>query len=149
MEDPIVVSTEAMKINKIDLCDETIEWKSPKTVVEELCNIIPANSILGGKNPAFDNGFLKRLFRLGGQTKHYPFSYRMLDVSSVAKAAADAGKIKPKSFGLKNLCDYFDIKMENYHTALADVLITIQVYEKLLEVLKGNNVLSNKRKNSI
>jgi DNA polymerase III epsilon subunit-like protein len=62
------------------------------------------------------------------------FYYKFRDTFVLAQAMIDRGSLEVSSTSLVGLCEYFEIPIKA-HTALGDVLATLQLYKKLLEML--------------
>jgi len=59
-----------------------------------------------------------------------------LDPIAVAHALSISGKLPiMNSYKLGKMCEYFDIKLDNAHDALADIRATIEVSKKLMELM--------------
>lgn len=86
-------------------------------------------------NGQFDIPFMKHW--LGFDGYHTYFTYRGRDSMEFAAGLNDAAawKNKPLPFhrvGLKQLCKFFGVQLDDHHDALADCLATAKVYRELL-----------------
>jgi DNA polymerase III epsilon subunit-like protein len=133
------IDPEAMRINGIDpklfptfpTAEEVV-----KQVIEYVDQFETVFS-LGGQNVKFD---INHFFRLFCRTANYSsyvvrFDANSIDTLSMAKEVFKNKKIKPKSNKLGDICSFFDIQLANAHTALCDILATIQVYDKLSSMM--------------
>ena len=84
-------------------------------------------------NVPFDRAFLSTEF----QQVLSLISYRNIDTISVALAVQDAGKLPVKNVKLTTLTEYFGLDHSKAHTALADARACLQVYSKLIALIKG------------
>ncbi|WP_372746469.1 PolC-type DNA polymerase III [Lutibacter sp.] len=80
------------------------------------------------------NEALKRL-KIG------PIKSRQLDTNFIHKKIAP-GNLFHKHFSLDELCEIYNIKMHDRHTALGDALLTAYVFLKLTYKYKKNNILN-------
>ena len=95
------------------------------------------NPILVGHNLKFDLEFLESFMQANGFEKPFEiFSPHIIDTIMFAKILSLSGKIKSKKMNLATLCEEFDIKNENAHTAMADVEATTQLLIKFFSLLK-------------
>lgn len=133
-ESPIVVTRGALGVNKIDLRDVEIDWKSPRNVVSVICDMVQDSSdprpTLGGHNVMFDKGFLLRLFAMTDTQD--PFSDHTVDTMGIARFLMDGRRIPKGSCKLIDLCTYYGIP-HDAHTALGDALATARLYTCFLD----------------
>jgi DNA polymerase-3 subunit epsilon len=89
---------------------------------------------LAGANVRFDAGFLSRLFAAYG-FRQEPWHFRLLDVQ--AFAAGVMGTMDAEILGLPDLAVMFGVPINKdvQHSALADVLTTVDVYRALLRII--------------
>jgi DNA polymerase-3 subunit epsilon len=80
------------------------------------------------------NNALKRL-NIG------PIKSKQLDTNYIHKKIVTANKFK-KLYSLDELCEIYNVKMHDRHTALGDALLTAYVFLKLTYKYKKNNVLN-------
>lgn len=88
-------------------------------------------AVVVAQNTPFDVSFLEHAFRK--TDLKYPFGHHSLDTVSLAYAKL-SGEEGINKFTLWSLCEYFGIKNEKAHTAMADVRATFEVYKKLIEL---------------
>lgn len=80
------------------------------------------------------NNALKRL-NIG------PIKSKQLDTNYIHKKIATTSKFN-KLYSLDELCEIYNIKMHDRHTASGDALLTAYVFLKLTNTYKKNNVLN-------
>lgn len=80
------------------------------------------------------NEALKRL-------KVGPIKSKQLDTNYIHKKVS-AGDFFKKMYSLDELCEIYNIKMHDRHTALGDALLTAYVFLKLTHKYKKNNTLN-------
>lgn len=89
------------------------------------------NAIFTAHNLTFDYSFIDRAFKKTAiENKMF---YPKLDTISVAYAKLHNNP-QVEKFRLQKLCEYFGIKNERAHTALADAKATFLIYEKLMNL---------------
>lgn len=130
---------EAFKVNKIDI-RKVWEFPDAKIVIENLLQYIDSfecSFSLAGHNVQFDAKGLYRLFCLNGEYGNYHARIRPGNTCTfnIAKEVFKTAGKKPSGFSLKKLCDHFEIKLDNAHSALPDIQATIELYEKLLPLI--------------
>lgn len=143
-EDTINVEADAMKINRIDLEHIRLNGLQPREAVLELERFLDVhfgvNSkvALAGHNVGFDAGFLKRLYRLGGESYQKRFSHRLLDTASVMRFLALANRLPFEDPSLDAGLRHFGIQVPNKdrHSALGDARATAQLLNKLIRVVQ-------------
>ena len=127
------VTTQAMEINKINLDELKKKGLEKSEIKKEIINLVKNNfkekAILVGHNINFDISFFKKIF----EEKEFLeiFSYRSIDTASIIKYLS----IK-KGLDLNSLDDaikYYNLKVNERHTALGDAIITAELFNKLLE----------------
>lgn len=84
-----------------------------------------------GYNVGFDIDFLVEWFDENVYDLYDTFSHRSLDVLDLVRHLQYAGVIQPKDGKLTTLCEYFDIPIDA-HTAMGDVIATMQLHRELL-----------------
>ncbi len=88
-------------------------------------------AMLVAQNVAFDWLFLEKAFAKTGIENKMDF--HRIDILSMAY-----GKLyhddRAQRFSLRALCEYFDIKNDRAHSALADIRAEYEVYKKLIEL---------------
>lgn len=120
---------EALRINGYN----ESEWLFATDLKQALESIIKKSdkAVLVGQNVSFDINFLERAFRKTSLKN--PFYFHSLDLVSIAYAKL-SGKEGINKFTLWSLSEYFNIKNEKAHTAMADIRATFEIYKKLIEL---------------
>jgi DNA polymerase III subunit epsilon len=106
-------------------------YEVAKKIVE-----ITDSCVFVAHNAAFDYGFLKEEFQQLG----YPYQRELICTVKMSR------KLIPgfKSYSLGNLCRDLNIQIENRHRAAGDALATVKVFEKLLSVQNGKEILTER-----
>ncbi|MFW5853029.1 MAG: exonuclease domain-containing protein [Patescibacteria group bacterium] len=107
------------------------EWLFAPTLDQVMPEVAEktAGAIMVAHNLVFDWRFLNQAFiKTGIENKMH---YAKLDTISVAFAKLFKDPVIDK-FNLGSLNDYFGIKNEKAHTALADAKATLELYQKLM-----------------
>lgn len=88
-----------------------------------------------GYNARFDVDFLRQFF-LDNHNRFYAsyFWHPPIDVMSLAGEKLAPVRHKLKNFKLTTVCEFMGIPLDSAHEALADILATHQLYEKLREI---------------
>lgn len=129
------IDPEALKINRIDP-KLFPTFPTAEEVVRQIIEYVDSFETvfsLAGQNVKFD---IDHFYRLFCRTANYGSYAVRFDSNSIctlrmAKEIFKNKRNKPKSNKLGDLCDYFDIKLDNAHDALADIEATIKLYDKL------------------
>lgn len=118
----------ALKINHYKEKD----WEGALTLAEAMrfFSDKTKDTIMIGHNIPFDAFFLDKAFFETGVEKKL-FHYYMFDTVSIAFAKLQGEKDISK-FTLHELCEFFDIKNQEEHTALSDARATFELYKKLM-----------------
>ena len=138
-----VVTREAQGINKFDIETHDKFAQDPKTVINELIaflhNYFPENTAFPvvGHNVQFDINFLKVFFKQNGRSFNNYFAHRSIDTYSIFKAMSIAGLIDKNLNSSTDAFSYFNIKVQKRHSALYDSIATVELFEKLLSLLKN------------
>ena len=141
--DEYVITNTAQKINKFDKELHEQNSQSRVSVIRETKKMIskhfPKSSLvtLAGHNVQFDIGFLKELYSLEGVSFSKSFSHRAIDTYSILRYLFYTGKITDDISSSAKAFSYFKIKVSNRHSALGDVLATVELFEKLMKVIGG------------
>jgi DNA polymerase III epsilon subunit-like protein len=97
-----------------------------------------------GQNVMFDINFLKELFKRNGESFDTYFSHCSRDTKTSALLLQDSGLLRENCrINLGNLFVEFTGKRpDNAHHAMADVLMTEELYNKIITMLnkKNNNI---------
>lgn len=120
---------EALRINSYNDAD----WLFAPSLMEviKIVQEKTANCIMVGQNVSFDWKFLEAGFKkIGLQNKMH---YHKLDLIPMvfAKTYHDD---KLKYYNLQGLAEYYGVKNDKAHTALADIKTTFAIYKKVLEI---------------
>lgn len=138
------VQPEGLAVNKIDLVElakTAIPYKEAKTILYKFLDynatMAETNKLIPiGQNVFWDIDFIQNtLLSIGSWESKV--SYRVIDTMYIARFLQMAGKLDIEKVGLQNLIEYFNIEVEgNSHEAKYDTLATVEVYKKLLELVK-------------
>jgi len=130
------INLDALKVNRIKM-DDLLSAPTPLQVRnaffqwhEEVHDSMMIEPL--GHNYMFDRDFLKIFF--GNDLYAEKFYYKTRDTFTLAQALIDRGSLDVGSTSLIGLCEHFDIPIKA-HNALGDVLATMNLYRKLLEVI--------------
>ena len=106
-------------------------YEVAKKIVE-----ITKDCVFVAHNASFDYGFIKEEFQQLG----YPFRRELICTVKMSR------KLMPgfKSYSLGNLCRDLQIHIENRHRAAGDALATVKVFEKLLSVKNGREIITER-----
>lgn len=142
-----VVEEQAMAINKIDLRahlenPETVTYAQAKEKITALNKKYLkkrgkySNCLVLGQNVAFDLAFIQEHIFSRSEWDSL-FSYNVEDTKSAALFLKRCQWL-PKEIGtLASMVEYFNIPRHTAHEARGDVLMTIQVYAKMIELMKS------------
>ncbi|MEA1929409.1 MAG: 3'-5' exonuclease [Patescibacteria group bacterium] len=83
------------------------------------------------QNVLFDWGFLEKAFKKTGVENK--MHHHRMDVITIAFTKLYNDELVQR-FYLGALADYYGLKNEKAHTALADIKVTFEIYKKLLEI---------------
>jgi oligoribonuclease (3'-5' exoribonuclease) len=136
-----VITAQGMDVNKIDIVSHDINaitYKSAGTMLYDFLKTNKGDDLLVavGQNVGFD------VVRLTGPLmKRATFetfvSYRKLEIGTITRFLQMTGKLAEDApMGLLPLRDYFSITKGNDHDAKDDVLASIEVLKKLMELGK-------------
>ena len=120
---------EALRVNGYNAAD----WLFAVTLEQALAalNEKAKDCIMVGQNVTFDWLFLQAAYKKTGIKN--AMHYHKLDVIPMAFAKHYHDE-KLQYFSLKNLADYFGLKNEKAHTALADIKLTLEIYKKVVGI---------------
>lgn len=118
---------EALRINGYN----ESEWLFAPDLAQVLKIISPkiADSVMIAQNITFDWSFLEQAFKKKGIKN--PMHFIKLDLISISFAKLYENDAAQK-FSLQAMAEYFGIKNEKAHTALADIRTAVEIYKKLL-----------------
>lgn len=130
------------KVAKMNHYDEN-EWRDtarpPKDVIDEFLKF-SEGAIKVGHNVKFDMSFIeaayaeymKLIFTVSGPAPDpWGKSYHAIDTSSLAARLQHKGEIH--SVSLKNVCEHLGIVNNKAHSAMSDVLATVEVFRRLIK----------------
>lgn len=148
----------AFEINKIDV-NKIWEFPDAKDVIQKFLEYIDSFECifsLSGHNIQFDSSRLFKFFCRNGEYGSYLNRFRPGGVCTfkISKEIFKGARKKPTGFSLDKLCSFYEINLDNAHSALPDIQATIELYEKLLpkisnvqaEEIKKTDYQSMKRK---
>ncbi len=134
------ITKTAQKINKItdfDFVDAIIPPNLIKKF-EEIKEIYFADYTaipLAGHNTQFDVQFIKKMFKDNHRSFDKIFHHRIVDTYSILKFLQDAGVVSDKIDSSAQAFKFFEIIVDGRHTALGDAKATMQLYEKMIQLL--------------
>lgn len=141
--DPYIVTKSAARINHFDESSHQVRAIKPNVVIEKILEIkkqyfnnytaIP----LAGHNIVFDVQFVKQLFLSCGRSYEKTFSHRLVDTYSIIKYLADCKRIPVSVDSSASAFKYFNIPVAGRHTALGDAKATMELYIKLVSLVKN------------
>lgn len=136
-----VVTERAKEINGFDREMHNQKAKDQKVVIDEMFGFLykyfDKNTAIPiiGHNVQFDVNFLKVFFEKNGRSFYQYFSHRIIDTYSVFKTLEISRKIDKNIDSSADAFKYFQIKVENRHSALGDCEATVKLYECLIKIL--------------
>lgn len=146
-EDKYNVTAKAMEINKLNLAEVYEKGISTEELSSEIHNFVKKHftkesifgkATLAGWNVAFDIAFLKELFVKNDREELFnsTFSYRNIDIAGIVAFynLMNVFYSTQEIGSLDSAMKYFNLSCENRHSALGDVEVTIQVFNKLCEL---------------
>lgn len=138
-----IVTRKAQGINKFDIEAHNKIAQDSIIVINELIsflrNYFPENTAFPvvGHNIQFDINFLKEFFKKNGRSFNNYFAHRSIDTYSIFKAMTIAGIIDKSLNSSSDAFSYFNIKVQQRHSALYDCIATVELFENLLSLLKN------------
>lgn len=140
-EESYNVTEKAMEINQLNL--EVVKKAGIKKeeAVKKINDFIIKNfkeekAVICGHNVNFDIRFIKELYNKVGKNYEEFISYRSLDTASIFRFLTIAGKFKNEQINsLDDAIKYFNISFENRHTAMGDIEKTVEIFNKLIEIV--------------
>lgn len=134
------VTKTAQKINKLTDVDFN-DAVAPQILIKEFESVkesyfsdytaIP----LAGHNTQFDVQFIKKMFKDNHRSFDNIFLHRIVDTYSILKFLQDGGIIKDEINSSAQAFKFFGITVEGRHTALGDAKATMQLYERMIQLL--------------
>ncbi len=137
------VTQSALDINKIDLIEHSKKAMSPKDIIYKIeqyleCNFSDEEKIiLCGHNVLFDINFFKNFCQNYGLDYNKRFSHRYVDTASILFYLSTVGIIPDNMTSSQNAFDYFNISVNNRHSALGDVLATTELFNQMLLLISN------------
>lgn len=131
-----LVSPKAFEINGIDP-KKMWDFPEAKDVIKQIVEFIDKHEtvfVLGGHKISFDRRMLFKLFCRNGHYSDYTVRFSPDDICTerLARRVITDKRNKPEGFSLGALCKFFNITLENAHSALPDIEATVALYEKLV-----------------
>lgn len=138
------MSPKAFEVTGIDPKD-IYNFPEAKDVIDEMLEFIDSHQCifsLSGHNVRFDKDKLYNLFCRNGHHSSYLNRFRPGGICTLemARKVFKGKRKKPDGFSLDSLCDFFSIEIEKSHSALPDIIATIEVYEQLISRLSSKQV---------
>jgi DNA polymerase-3 subunit epsilon len=137
-----IFTKEAQRLNKFDKEEhekKAVDTKDALKLIEAFISKYCSeckNVQIAGHNTQFDVAFLKVFFKQNGRSFNQIFSHRIIDTYSILKFLVDAGVIEDSVAGSGKAFMYFNIKVQQRHSALSDAVATSKLYEELLLLVK-------------
>lgn len=133
----------AMAVNKIDIIEHDKIATSASDAGQKLRQFLIQHSNDGaiklvplGHNVYFDLAYVWEHL-LGKLTFNKYCSYRILDTGVLAEALKAAGRLPDNNKGgLAFLVEHLGLKVEEYHTARGDTLMTVDVCKALIDLMR-------------
>jgi DNA polymerase III subunit epsilon len=150
-EPEIKATREAMNVNRVDLSKVEEDGLSPKEAVEAIRYALehhygPSREriMLCGHNVDFDKQFLRRLYRLAGQTFKDDFSHKSLDTVAIFQFFMAAGLVPPgKATGDRMFASMgIPVPDAHRHTALGDAWATALSLSRMAQSVKRGQLPS-------
>jgi DNA polymerase-3 subunit epsilon len=139
--DEYYITSTAQSINKFEKHQHEINAVSPKEAIATMlkfCNLYFEKNLLvplAGHNTQFDVGFLKVFLKENNRSYNELFSHRIIDTYTLLRSLFYSGKISEDIASSAQAFRYFDIYVDGRHTAKGDAIATVELYNKLLELL--------------
>lgn len=142
-----VTEAGAMRVNGIDLQkhladSSTLTYSQAKEKIQEMLkkhlkkNGRYSNLVPLGHNIPFDLNFIWQHLMSKEEWEKF-CHYRNIDTNPIIWLLKDSGWF-PRDLGnLGSVVDFLSLPKRNAHTAKDDVLMTVDVYKKLLEIMKS------------
>ena len=91
---------------------------------------------LAGHNTQFDVRFIRKMYADAGRSYEKVFSHRVVDTYSILRFLRDAGMIDMDHLSSAKAFGHFGIKVKGRHTASGDAEATLELYQKLMSLIK-------------
>lgn len=134
-----VVTREAAKINGFLQEVHNSKSEPPRKIIKDFKEFVAkhfpdySKVTVVGHNIQFDVNFLKEFFKKNGYSFLSIVSHRMIDTNSILKYLVLSGKLPESINNLTDALRYFNIKIEDRHSALDDCEATAILFEKLIK----------------
>lgn len=141
--DIYIVTKEAQKINKFNEDYHNKIAEKPDIVIKSMLSFLrtyfPEDVFipLAGHNVNFDINFLKVFLKSQNRSYNQYFSHRIIDTYSVYKTLILSGLITENLNSSHDAFSYFGIKVSERHNALSDCIATVELYEKMLLIIRN------------
>lgn len=133
----------ALKINQLNIEELKEQGTTIDATVSNFTDFIKRNfaekPVLVGHNIAFDKYFIRELFMSNQLNMDDFISHRMIDTMSILWGLHLAGKIPIEACSSSGAFKYFGVTQRKYHDALDDALMTVELFEKLIQLIGGNH----------
>lgn len=135
------VTSEALKINKIDLSNFKEIGIEPKKAINEIidfCLLHFKNEMpitIGGHNVNFDINFLKQFFEENNICYNKYFSHRVIDTASILKYLYYSNVLNEDLSSSNKAFSFFNINIAKRHSSLGDALGTAELFTKLIDIV--------------
>lgn len=131
---------EALSINNIDLVQHKKEAIGSAYAVRKMIEFTKYHFetekiTLAGHNVAFDIAFIKQVFKKNRRSFNNYFSHRSIDTSSILSYLQICNIIKAPIKSSSDAFRYFNISVNGRHTAVGDALATVELFNKLIELI--------------
>ncbi|WP_423909987.1 3'-5' exonuclease [Flavobacterium sp.] len=131
-----VFNKETVKIHGIRKDGKEVKVSEEEAIIQFLDYL--SDAVIVAHHTKFDMTMInKALRRAGGGTVRS----RQLDTNYIHKKLSTEDRFK-KTYTLDELCEIYNVKKHDRHTALGDALITAYLFLKLTYKYKKNNVLN-------
>lgn len=137
-----IVTAQAKRINKFDMFEHEKKALPGKVVINEMLEFVykyfdeNVAIPLVGHNVQFDINFLKKFMSSENRSFNQYFSHRSIDTYSVYKMLVIAEKIESNINSSSEAFSHFQIDVKNRHNALEDCMATVELFDKLLEIVQ-------------
>lgn len=137
-----VVTKKAEKINGFNIIEHNEKSLSPKAAIFNIRSFITehfgSNSrpVVVGHNIQFDINFLRYFFKTYGYSFMSLISHRMIDTNSILKFLVISKCLPERVMNLSDSLNYFNIKVQNRHSALDDCVATALLFDRLIKLQK-------------
>lgn len=139
--DEYIITKEAQRINRFERDTHELTALPPKKAIERIIdfnsNWFDLNMLvpLAGHNTQFDVSFIKTFLKENNRSYNEIFSHRIIDTYTLLRSLYYAGKITDDISSSAQAFKYFNIKVENRHSAQGDAIATAELFEKLLKLM--------------